>query len=61
MVSLAKRCADGMAAREETKKGDKDRFMVMLADMGIPSPVTRESAGTKYHEQLAMQLADFMQ
>jgi len=61
MVDLAKKCADGMAARSDVKTEESDRFKVMLADIGMLSPVTRKSAGTKYHEQLARQLADFMQ
>jgi hypothetical protein len=28
--------------------------------MGIPSPVTKESAGAAYHSQLARQLSDFI-
>lgn len=32
----------------------------MLVDIGIASPVTKEMAGSKYHEQLARQLADFL-
>eukprot|EP00466_Bigelowiella_natans_P021382 jgi/Bigna1/133377/aug1.21_g8085 len=59
MVDLAKRCSEGMRVRSDTKKEEHDRFSLMLTDMGIPNPVTRSSAGSKYHEQLARQLADF--
>mmetsp|Transcript_18547 Transcript_18547/g.25789 ORF Transcript_18547/g.25789 Transcript_18547/m.25789 type:complete len:399 (-) Transcript_18547:82-1278(-) len=59
IVDLAKKYSSGMAARSDGKKEEKDQFLAMLTDMGIPNPVTRESAGSKYHEQLARQLADF--
>ncbi|CAN0164717.1 unnamed protein product, partial [Ectocarpus fasciculatus] len=32
----------------------------ILQDIGIASPVTKTSAGTRYHQQLARQLADFL-
>lgn len=32
----------------------------ILVDIGIASPVTKLSAGTRYHHQLARQLADFL-
>lgn len=32
----------------------------ILLDIGIASPVTKTSAGTRYHQQLARQLADFL-
>lgn len=35
-------------------------FSNILLDIGIASPVTKLSAGTRYHQQLARQLADFL-
>lgn len=32
----------------------------IIQDIGIASPVTKTSAGTRYHQQLARQLADFL-
>lgn len=32
----------------------------ILQDIGIASPVTKSNAGTRYHQQLAGQLADFL-
>ncbi len=60
MVSLVKKFSDGMRARD-AKMGEEDKFNSMLADMGIPSPVTRKTAGTAYHDQLARQLSDFFE
>jgi len=42
------------------KKEEKDEYNAMLHSMGIISPVTRKSAGSAYHVQLARQLSDFI-
>jgi ESCRT-II complex subunit VPS36 len=41
-------------------QGDGPALVDMLHNMGIPNPVTRRSAGSAYHEQLAVQLAAFL-
>ena len=38
---------------------DSDTQLALIA-MGITSPVTRASAGARYHQELARQLADFL-
>jgi len=48
----------GVSSGEET---DADReTMEELASMGIASPVTRESAGSLFYDELSRQLADFL-
>ncbi|MCD9643050.1 Vacuolar protein-sorting-associated protein 36 [Datura stramonium] len=42
---------------EET--GTKEEMQELLLSVGIVSPVTKESAGALYHQQLSRQLADF--
>lgn len=59
MVSLAERL------RSSIQKGGSDgceiqEFEAVALDMGIASPITRQSAGAVYHQQLARQLADFL-
>lgn len=55
------RLAERWAASEEGQ-GNKDQMNAMLHNMGIPSPVTRKSAGsTKYHSELARQLGTFIE
>ncbi|CAM9360904.1 unnamed protein product, partial [Laminaria digitata] len=39
---------------------EAEDFSNILLDIGIASPVTKLSAGTRYHQQLARQLADFL-
>lgn len=39
---------------------ENDEFNQMLHFMGIPSPVTRDTAGSQYHIELSRQLADFL-
>ena len=38
---------------------DRETQMELIA-MGIASPVTKESAGARYHIELSRQLADFL-
>ena len=40
--------------------GESEQMREIMLNMGIRSPVTRSSAGTLYHQQLARQLADFL-
>jgi len=72
MASLAKRFAEARRAeraRAEAAGGgegggagadDGARLDVVLADLGIANPVTKLSSGSRYHEALALQLADVM-
>ncbi|KAG1678287.1 hypothetical protein FOA52_013908 [Chlamydomonas sp. UWO 241] len=63
MVKLAERFRGVMAAKGQ---GDEDELMdadtqLELIAMGIASPVTKESAGSRYATELARQLADFLE
>ncbi|XP_021910955.1 vacuolar protein sorting-associated protein 36-like [Carica papaya] len=40
--------------------GSKEEMQDWLLSVGIVSPVTKESAGALYHQQLSRQLADFV-
>lgn len=40
--------------------GSKEEMQEWLLSVGIVSPVTKESAGALYHQQLSRQLADFV-
>ncbi|XP_044462608.1 vacuolar protein sorting-associated protein 36 [Mangifera indica] len=48
----------GSANEEEV--GSKEDMQELLLSVGIISPVTKESAGALYHQQLSRQLADFV-
>lgn len=57
MVALSKRLN---AAQASLSDKDASKFNQYMLNMGIASPVTRESAGSLYHSELARQLADFL-
>ncbi len=42
-------------------KSEQAMFADLMLTMGIANPVTKESAGTAYHVELARQLVDFLQ
>lgn len=44
----------------EDEMGTKEEMQDWLLSIGIASPVTKESAGALYHQQLSRQLADFV-
>ncbi|KAJ0102109.1 hypothetical protein Patl1_05799 [Pistacia atlantica] len=44
----------------EEEVGSKEDMQELLLSVGIISPVTKESAGALYHQQLSRQLADFV-
>ncbi|KAJ4720497.1 vacuolar protein sorting-associated protein 36-like [Melia azedarach] len=44
----------------EEEMGSKEEMQDWLLSVGIVSPVTKESAGALYHQQLSRQLADFV-
>ncbi|XP_024523405.1 vacuolar protein sorting-associated protein 36 isoform X1 [Selaginella moellendorffii] len=55
--------ADKMRARlltEGSASGSQQELHDLLLSVGIASPVTKESAGALYHQQLSRQLADFV-
>ncbi|XP_068659067.1 vacuolar protein sorting-associated protein 36 [Aristolochia californica] len=55
---LAPSAHSGAANDEEM--GSKQEMQDWLLSVGIASPVTKESAGALYHQQLSRQLADFV-
>jgi len=59
IVVMAEKYAQSSEAHNSGQK-EQDDFSAMLHNMGIPSPVTRSSAGAAYHVQLSRQLADFL-
>ncbi|CAJ2657187.1 unnamed protein product [Trifolium pratense] len=44
----------------DEEMGSKEEMQELLLSVGIISPVTKESAGALYHQQLSRQLADFV-
>lgn len=55
---LASSSSSGNADDEEM--GSKQEMQDWLLSVGIVSPVTKESAGALYHQQLSRELADFV-
>lgn len=49
---------EGGGGGEATREAED--LSSIIQDIGIASPVTKSSAGTRYHQQLARQLADFL-
>lgn len=65
MVALAdkmrQKLLSGSAAHtNDEEMGSKQEMQDWLLRVGIISPVTKESAGALYHQQLSRQLADFV-
>ena len=62
MVNLAKRFHERARLRnsEENDEEIDDDLAIELADLGISSPVTRESAGRLYFRELSQQLGEFL-
>lgn len=50
----------GGGDRGDDSTQEAEDLSSILQDIGIASPVTKTSAGTRYHQQLARQLADFL-
>ncbi|XP_058112049.1 vacuolar protein sorting-associated protein 36-like [Magnolia sinica] len=48
------------SAANDEEMGSKQEMQDWLLSIGIASPVTKESAGALYHQQLSRQLADFV-
>ncbi|KAL9239950.1 hypothetical protein vseg_014221 [Gypsophila vaccaria] len=68
MVMLAEKMRQKLLAGQnshsstanEEEMGSKEEIQDWLLSVGIISPVTKESAGALYHQQLSRQLADFV-
>uniref|UniRef100_A0A7N0T6J6 Vacuolar protein-sorting-associated protein 36 n=1 Tax=Kalanchoe fedtschenkoi TaxID=63787 RepID=A0A7N0T6J6_KALFE len=68
MVMLAERMRQKLLSGSNTQSnssndeelGSKQEMQDWLLSVGIASPVTKESAGAMYHQQLSRQLADFV-
>lgn len=52
--------ASGTGGGGEESTREAEDLSNILQDIGIASPVTKTNAGTRYHQQLARQLADFL-
>ena len=62
MVALAERLRRSQQAEgAATSAGEQAQAQELLLTMGIASPVTKGAAGALYHQQLARQLADFLE
>ncbi|KAK7840540.1 vacuolar protein sorting-associated protein 36 [Quercus suber] len=48
------------SATNDDEVGSKEEMQDWLLSVGIVSPVTKESAGALYHQQLSRQLADYV-
>lgn len=61
VVRLAETYGDVLARDSENSQGEaSEKFNCVLHELGMVSPVTKETAGTAYHTQLSRQLAGFM-
>lgn len=49
-----------VSSTSDEEIGSKEEMQDWLLSVGIASPVTKESAGALYHQQLSRQLADFV-
>lgn len=57
VMELIKKCAGTMNAQSK----DVDAFDSLLAEIGmVDNPVTKQTAGKKYHDALAKQIAQFL-
>lgn len=57
LVGIAERYSSSVRAKGDA--GEEQVAAGLLLEAGIASPVTKESAGSLYHHQLARELADF--
>ncbi|KAK3228693.1 hypothetical protein Dsin_000574 [Dipteronia sinensis] len=64
MVLLAEKMRQKLLSTSNStnqdEMGSKEEMQDWLLSVGIASPVTKESAGALYHQQLSSQLADFV-
>jgi len=57
---LEVRCLAAITAPTLPKRSSDPPLQSYFLSMGIASPVTRQTAGALFHQQLALQLADFL-
>ncbi|KAF7726976.1 hypothetical protein EC973_008171 [Apophysomyces ossiformis] len=60
MVKLAESISNKMTKENSENDGDMSKLRGYLLNLGIASPVTRGSAGSIYHQELARELAEFL-
>ncbi|CAG8600169.1 9919_t:CDS:10 [Dentiscutata erythropus] len=62
MVKLAESIRNKLSKEldSETSTDETSDFRTYLIELGIPNPVTKDSAGSTYHKELARQLAEFL-
>lgn len=63
VVQLAQKMAVAQSRQAKAQGGesaDDAAFRAAMVQLGIASPVTRETAGSKYHDELSRQLADWL-
>lgn len=66
IVSLADRFSKAISQNQAKQaegageKKEEDDFFALLNDMGIANPATKRACGSRYHEELARELADFL-
>ncbi|KAL9655166.1 hypothetical protein ABK040_008941 [Willaertia magna] len=65
MVDLAESFKNKVVERmkmsdNEENKEEEDEMLNFLLTLGLASPVTKQSSGAQYHQQLARQLVDFL-
>lgn len=64
MMELAERMRQKLLTNQsnsnDEEMGSKQDMQDLLLSVGIVSPVTKETAGALYHQQLSRQLADFV-
>ncbi|XP_010452394.1 PREDICTED: vacuolar protein sorting-associated protein 36-like [Camelina sativa] len=68
MVSLAEKMRQKLlsapssqnSSTDDEEMGSKEEMQQWMLSVGIISPVTKESAGALYHQELSRQLADFV-
>ncbi|KAG0169453.1 Vacuolar protein-sorting-associated protein 36 [Apophysomyces sp. BC1015] len=60
MVKLAESISNKMSKDTTETDGNMSKLRGYLLNLGIASPVTRGSAGSIYHQELARELAEFL-
>ncbi|CAH1766543.1 12717_t:CDS:2 [Entrophospora sp. SA101] len=65
MVTLAETISNRLNKEsqdsEESSADETLNFRTYMLELGIPNPVTKDSAGSIYHKELACQLAEFLE
>lgn len=62
MVEIAQRLRDKLQASPEgPNQRESEEMGEMLLSLGIDTPVTKDNAGSLYHQQLSRQLSDFLE